>query len=243
MAHSVLIFDLDDTLYPELDYILGGFRAAAWAVEERCGWPADQTYRELEQIFLSAPGAAVFDRWLERRGQDRAKGHVRDLMLCAYRAHRPKLRLFADAAWALDMLGAEYRLALLTDGRSESQRDKIRALGLHDTFREVLVTDELGLSWRKPSPRGFELLLARLGGRRPEDAVYVADNPAKDFLAPNLLGMPSVRVRRPCGRHHALEALTPEGAAQAEITSLFELPALLPDLYQRCSHEPVRSVL
>ena len=243
MALSVLIFDLDDTLYPELDYILGGFRAAASAAEERWGCPAEKTFRELEQIFLSAPDAAVFDKWLERRGEAGARGEVRDLMLSAYRAHRPELRLFADAAWALDMLGAEYRLALLTDGRSESQRYKIGALGLQDTFREVLVTDELGLSWRKPSPQGFELLLARFGGCRPEDALYVADNPAKDFLAPNLLGMPSVRVRRPWGRHRALEAVTPEGAAQAEIASLLELPALLPGLYQRRSHDPVRSVL
>ena len=243
MALSVLIFDLDDTLYPELDYILGGFRAAASAVEESWGHPAAETYRELERIFLSAPDAPVFDRWLERRGEGGTEGQDRDRMLSAYRGHRPELRLFADASWALDMLGAEYRLALLTDGRSESQRYKIEALGLKDTFREVLVTDEFGLSWRKPSPRGFELLLARLGGCRPEDAVYIADNPAKDFLAPNLLGMQSVRVRRPCGRHYALEALTPEGAPQAEITSLLELPALLPGLYQRRSHDPVRSVL
>ena len=243
MALSVLIFDLDDTLYPELDYILGGFRAAASVVEEHWGRPAKETYRELEQIFLSAPDAAVFDQWLERRGRGGAEGEVRDLMLSAYRGHRPELRLFADATWALDTLGAEYRLALLTDGRSESQRYKIEALGIEDTFQQILVTDELGLSWRKPSPRGFELLLARLGGCRPEDAAYIADNPAKDFLAPNLLGMRSVRVRRPCGRHRDLEALTPDAEAPAETTSLFELPALLPGLYQRRSHDPVRSVL
>ena len=95
-------------------------------------------------------------------------------------------------------------------------------MGIADVFQEILVTDEMGLSWRKPSPRGFELLLHRLGCG-PEEAVYVADNPAKDFIAPSLLGMGSVRVRRPCGRYGGFEAPGPEAAPGAEIGSLFEL--------------------
>ena len=53
---------------------------------------------------------------------------------------------------------ADYGLALLTDGRSESQRYKIEALGIAGAFQEILVTDEMGLPWRKPSlaaPSGF----------------------------------------------------------------------------------------
>jgi putative hydrolase of the HAD superfamily len=226
LAFGVLIFDLDDTLYPESEYILGGFRAAASAVEEGWGYPAEETYGELEQIFASAPGAAVFDEWLARRGGRDAGGEVRDLMLAAYRGHRPKLRLFADAAWALDCLSPDRRFGLLTDGRSESQRYKIEALGIVNTFRDIVVTDEMGLSWRKPDPRGFELLLDRLGCP-PKDAVYIADNPAKDFTAPSLLGMGSVRIRRPCGRYRGLEATSAEAAATAEIGSLFELRELL----------------
>jgi putative hydrolase of the HAD superfamily len=193
-------------------------------VEERWGIPAESTCGELERIFLASPEAGVFDTWLERgleRG-DVALPGARDLMLSAYRDHRPELRLFADAAWALDSLSPDYRLGLLTDGRSESQRYKIEALGIADMFQEILVTDEMGVSWRKPSLRGFQLLLDRLGCS-PEEAVYIADNPVKDFIAPSLLGMGSVRVRRPCGRYGALEATGPEAAPGAEIGSLFEL--------------------
>ena len=186
MVLPVLIFDLDDTLYPELEYIRGGFRAAAAAVEERWGLSAERTYGELERIFSSSQEASVFDEWSEH-GEGVPPG-ARDLMLSAYRGSRPELHLFADAAWALDSLGSDHALGLLTDGPSGSQRYKIEALGIGNTFQETLVTDEMGLSWRKPSPRGFELLLGRFGCR-PEDAVYVADNPAKDFVAASLLGM------------------------------------------------------
>ena len=193
-------------------------------MEERWGLSAEKTRGELERIFLASPEAPVFDTWLERA--DAVLPGARDLMLSAYRDHRPELRLFADAAWALDSLGPDYGLALLTDGRSESQRYKIEALGIAGAFQEILVTDEMGLPWRKPSPRGFELLLDRLGSR-PEEAVYVADNPAKDFIAPSVLGMGSVRVRRACGRYGALEPAGPEAAPGAEICSLFELRGLL----------------
>jgi putative hydrolase of the HAD superfamily len=215
-----LIFDLDDTLHPELEYILSGFRAAAAAVEERWGLSAEKTCSELEHIFSASSDASVLDTWLERG--DVVLPGARDLMLAAYRGNRPELRLYADAAWALDSLAPDYRLALLTDGRSESQRYKIEALGIADTFQEILVTDEMGLSWRKPDPRGFELLLDRFGCG-PEEAVYIADNPSKDFIAPSLLGMGSVRVRRPCGRYGALEPTGPGAAPGAEIGSLFEL--------------------
>jgi putative hydrolase of the HAD superfamily len=257
VAVSALIFDLDDTLYPELEYILAGFRAAALAVEARWGWwhyPIEKTYRELQQALRESSDAHVFDEWVERERAARQMpltavaplGAVSsgaasppvaspelplpgdslpgaaELMLAAYRACRPELHLFADAAWALDSLGREYRLGLLTDGRSESQRYKLEALGIAGMFQEVLVTDEMGLDWRKPSERGFEWLLDRFDCS-PEDAVYVGDNPAKDFAAPRSLGMGSVRVRRPCGRHRMVEAPRAEAAAAVEIGSLFEI--------------------
>ena len=95
----------------------------------------------------------------------------------------------------------------------------------------------MGLSWRKPDPRGFELLLDRLDCR-PEEAVYIADNPAKDFAAPMLLGMGAVRIWRPCGRHWRLDAATPETGPQLEVGSLLEIPAALEILHSWNNNAP-----
>jgi putative hydrolase of the HAD superfamily len=248
VALTALIFDLDDTLYPELDHISGGFRAVACALAEFTGISPDQIEREFNRIFHSAKRANVFDEWLRRRGLP--THDFIDLMVSAYRNSCPPLRMFADAAWALAALRSDYRLGLLTDGRSESQRYKIEALGLEGVFLETLVTDEVALSWRKPSPLGFDLLLSKLDCR-PEDAVYVGDNPAKDFLGPAALGMRTVRVRRPCGLYRAVEAATPFAAAEVTVATLLELPAALTQfrassrvprtqaVYHRRSREPL----
>jgi putative hydrolase of the HAD superfamily len=226
VAFPVLIFDLDDTLYPEWEYIAGGFRAAASALEGRWGIPSETTYRELESIFSASSDVQVFDEWLSRRRMASPVDQARELMLQAYREDRGELHLFPDAAWALEHLGADHRLGLLTDGRSGSQRHKIDALGIAGRFEAIVVTDEMGLSWRKPDPRGFRSLLEQFGCRA-EDAAYIGDNPAKDFAAPALLGMGSVRVRRPGGRHSASEARHPGDAALIEIASLYELEKAL----------------
>ena len=220
-----LIFDLDDTLYPEAEYIRSGFRAVAEDLETRLGLSADATFAELEHLFWQEPAAGVFDRWLENRGLTSAE--LLDLMIQTYRLNQPPLRLFCDARWALDRYRTGFRLALLTDGRSLSQRHKIKALGIESAFEAVVVTDELSIASRKPSTRGFEWLLEQLG-TIPRTALYVGDNPLKDFFGAKRLGMATVRVRRRCGIHRQAEAPGPDYAPDAEISSLFELPEVLP---------------
>ena len=59
-----------------------------------------------------------------------------------------------------------------------------------------------------------------LGGIPPGAAVYVSDNPAKDFLGARRAGMRSVRVRPAGGIYAALEPETPEYAPDAEVDGL-----------------------
>jgi putative hydrolase of the HAD superfamily len=224
LAISVLIFDLDDTLYPELDYVRSGFKAVAEGLQHRLGLAAGATLAELEEAFLEDPSPGVFDRWLERHRLD--PGGMLDYMVSTYRLHHPRLQLFADARWALTDLRLTHRLALLTDGRPNAQRNKLRALGIEGCFERILITDDLGAACRKPGTLGFELLLADLG-EAAQGAMYIGDNPAKDFLGPRRLGMTTVRVRRPCGLYRDLEAATPEHAPDVEVDSLFPLALLL----------------
>ncbi|RME38540.1 MAG: hypothetical protein D6788_07250 [Planctomycetota bacterium] len=119
-------------------------------------------------------------------------------MIEVYRAHRPAITLCVDADAALTRLRPACRLGLITDGRPVAQWNKIDALGLRDRLDEIIVTDELGPHARKPDPSAFREMSDRLG-LSPDRCIYVADNAAKDFLAPNALGWTTVHLRRPDG--------------------------------------------
>jgi putative hydrolase of the HAD superfamily len=219
-----LIFDLDDTLYPEMEYVRSGFRAVASGFSAAFGLATEEMYGGLERTFSSGPPLNVFDRWLGEQGL--SGDEFLESMIEVFRNHKPSLHLFSDAKWALDNTSADYHLALLTDGRSTSQRYKIEALGIERFFQAIVVTDELGIASRKPDSRGFEVIVAELGVA-PARSVYVGDNPAKDFLGARRVGMSTIRVRRLCGRHREVEPPSRDYAPDAEITTLFELPDVL----------------
>lgn len=223
-----VLLDLDDTLYPEEAFVLSGFRAvAAWA-ERELGIPAGEAYAELEGLFRTGVRGDTFDRWLTGHAVAR-DGAVAEAV-SVYRGHRPEIDPFPEAGPLLDRLRDGHRLGLLSDGDDEVQRRKLRALGLEDRFDAVLVTGELGREHWKPSPRGFEVLLDCLGVA-PDDAVYVSDNPEKDFLGARRAGLRSLRVRRAGGLYAEEEPPTVEHAPDAEVGGLEDVEAALEPLW------------
>ncbi len=115
----------------------------------------------------------------------------------AYRQHRPNIMLAADAVAFLKHHQANTHFAVITDGFLDAQKRKIRALGLHRMgLRLGICTDKWGRECWKPNRRAFDHVEA-VFGRSGLDCTYVADNPAKDFIAPRRLGWQTVRVNRP----------------------------------------------
>jgi putative hydrolase of the HAD superfamily len=213
----LLVFDLDDTLFPEREYVRSGFVAADRRVRERFGRAGflDAAWA----IYLAGGRGHVFDQALSRLGLAPAPALVEELV-AAYRAHRPSIALYPDVEPVIRALRTWSRTAIVSDGPLISQERKIDALGLARWCDPILLTDRWGRACWKPHPAAFRALEAATGSRGSECA-YVGDNPRKDFVAPRQLGWWTVRVRRPAGEHATLEA---PGAAHAECTSLHELP-------------------
>lgn len=222
---QAIVFDLDDTLYPEEAYVHSGFRAvAAWGAEH-LDVPATQGYIELERLFREGVRGRTFDVWLAGHGLS-SDGVVGELVRI-YRGHEPAIEPFPGASGLLERLAADHVLGLLSDGSVEVQNMKLDVLGLRRHFHAVVISDELGREAWKPSPRGFEVLLARLGGVPPERAVYVSDNPAKDFLGARRAGLRSIRVRRREGIYAHLEPEADEHAPDVEVGDFGLLEAIL----------------
>jgi putative hydrolase of the HAD superfamily len=193
----LVVFDLDDTLYLERDFVRGGFRAVEDYLRRERG--VRGFFRAAWRRFTAGERAFIFDRVLEDKGVSAGPGLIRKL-LSVYRAHRPRLRLCADARRFLERPPKGVELAVITDGRLPVQRGKVRALGLDKLVGEIVITGRWGPRYAKPHPRAFRLLERRF--RRPgSECLYIGDNPAKDFQAPRARGWTAVRLRRPAGLH------------------------------------------
>ena len=122
MSGLVLVFDLDDTLYPERQFALSGFEAAGrWAAAELGieGLAADMT-RLLDDGHLGQ----LFRMALAEKMPEHRPEHLAGL-LEAYRDHEPELALFDDAGWALAHFAGQAKLGLITDGTHRVQAKKV----------------------------------------------------------------------------------------------------------------------
>jgi putative hydrolase of the HAD superfamily len=79
-----------------------------------------------------------------------------------------------------------YKLGLVTDGYSITQRNKLKALGIEELFDLVVISEEFGSA--KPSVANF----AVFHQFNTDVYYYIADNPAKDFVSPNALGWQTI---------------------------------------------------
>lgn len=214
-----IVFDLDDTLYLERDYALSGFRAVAGWAEKHLGLSAEQSYKDLVCLFEDGVHTKTFDAWLAARG--RSMDSI-PALVHIFRDHHPMIEPLPAVKQLLQRLRSRYALGLLTDGYSNVQRRKLAALDLEDCFDAVVFSDLEGkLAW-KPSPRPYGLVLEALRVNS-HDAVYVADNPVKDFLGARRAGMWSIRVRSPRGVYRDLEPDSPDHDADVQIGRLEDL--------------------
>ena len=173
----MVVFDLDDTLYKEEDFLRSGYMEIAHSLQVDC--VPEVVFNRMMGWWKK--GENVFQRLIEAYHLDMAVGDL----LTMYRSHNPSLSLDLDTRNLLQRLSERAVLGLITDGRSETQHYKIAALGL-DTYMDesdILISGDTG--YEKPSEEPF----VRIMERHPSCAYYyIGDNPAKDFVAPNRLG-------------------------------------------------------
>ena len=190
-----VVFDLDDTLYLERDYVHSGFQAVGQFVEER--WGMSGFFAIALEEFESGRRGDIFNRGLERLGESPEDYSIEELVE-VYRNHRPSIALQPDARECLEGLRGQVALGLITDGPLASQRAKAKALGVDRWIEHRIFTEELGPEGGKPSPQAFREV-ERLTGIQGGACVYIADNPIKDFVGPKGLGWRTIRVKRPGG--------------------------------------------
>ncbi|HPM11463.1 MAG TPA: HAD-IA family hydrolase, partial [Paludibacter sp.] len=173
-----VIFDLDDTLYSEKQYVRSGYKAVAKLLGDEA--LADRLWAFFEN------GKPAIDELLNELGCMERKGECLEV----YREQMPEITLYdgvSDLIFSLKNKGI--KVGIITDGRVTGQKNKIQALGLNELVDDIIITDELGgTQFRKPCDIAFRIMQCKWG--LPfEQMVYVGDNAVKDLQAPKQLGM------------------------------------------------------
>lgn len=218
-----VIFDMDDTLFPERAYVNSGLMAVAEQFATLLG-PTEAAGREMVELSRGPESGRIFDVMLARRGLSSDAELVQSMVAC-YRSHVPQIGFHPDADRALSRLRDRLLLGLISDGPLIMQRLKFDVLGLSGRLDRWILTAELGEGRGKPHPQAFETIAAHLAVGHSA-CVYVGDNPIKDFVAPNLLGWLTVRIVRPDGVYAS--AQPPEGGTpHVTISTLDQLEPVL----------------
>jgi putative hydrolase of the HAD superfamily len=182
---TFFVFDLDDTLYQEIDFLRSAYRHISNelqpAIKESIYDIMLERYKRKENVF-----GWIVDQYKEHLGN-------KDLswLMRTYREHLPELALSAEtSAFIREVRGMNIRSGLITDGRSITQRNKLKALGILELFNDIVISEEFGSE--KPDERNYLYFVNKYPGSR---FYYFGDNTTKDFITPAKLGWTTVCVK------------------------------------------------
>jgi putative hydrolase of the HAD superfamily len=181
-SRSWFVFDLDDTLYSEIDFLKSAYRSIAFSIN-----PLEREilYQEMLKIYNSGgnPFAYVIENYSE-------KNLSIENLLNLYRNHIPEI---SPREGVFEMLTnikkGNSKIGIISDGRSITQRNKINALGIESFIDKLIISEEFG--FEKPSINLFESFMT---DKSCKHFFYFGDNINKDFISPKKLGWTCICV-------------------------------------------------
>jgi putative hydrolase of the HAD superfamily len=216
LSDTVVVLDLDDTLYPEEDYRRSGLKAVSDMVAALHG---NAVAMNVEQA-IARGGNDVLGTICELAN---LPIRTKESLLWVYRLHVPTISLSGSVRSTIDSLQSSCKATLiLTDGRSTTQRLKLLSLGL--LHLRAYISEE----WEseKPDAKRFRQIMA---DTEASSYVYVGDNPKKDFVAPNALGWLTIGLRHAGKSVHSqdCDGLPIDHRPQKWVTSFEEIMEFL----------------
>ena len=128
MSCKAVIFDMDDTLFLEEDYVLSGFREVCFYLSSMFGIDATESYNFLKKRFIKYGRNKIFNNLLNRydktlQGVDIDK--LIEQLVDVYRKHEPAIKLNPMVKNVLmNIRQKKIKIVIATDGLSIMQENK-----------------------------------------------------------------------------------------------------------------------
>ena len=180
MKNKVFVFDLDDTLYKEIEYKRSGFTYILSLLGEL--YPNHKAPR-LSDALSSLDGLGFLVKHYQ------LPQSMKESLLWLYRTHAPDIELTSEVKNIIKLIyELEIPIYIITDGRELTQRLKMLSLDLNNI--DLLTSEKYGGD--KPSKKRFKLI----SKKHPNAVIYyIGDNVKKDFIAPNNLSWTTIGVK------------------------------------------------
>jgi len=177
----VIVFDLDDTLYDEIDFIKSGFK-------EVSNYLGNEKYFDfMWDEFLKNGSGKIFNKLIEEFNLSVSLNKLIEI----YKFHFPDISLPRESKEILQF-AKSYKTALISDGHYIMQKNKYNALNINLDY--PIFTDFYHT--KKPELKPFLMVMDKF---KDKNYIYISDNPKKDFLAPKKLGWITIRFKNPRG--------------------------------------------
>ena len=220
---SAVIFDLDNVLYDEKEYFYAAFEKIAAYLSERCNIPQEKVFNKLISDFeeKSSMYPWLFNDIIADFGLDQK---IITEILMLFSSVKPELRLYSGSEdLLLSLRQKRFKLGLITNGNVITQRNKVKLLKLEKYFDTIIYAREVAGGKDKPNPEAYLATLEALGVK-PQEAIYIGDNPYTDFLGAKKLGIKTVRLQM--GEFKNVN-LGPEYEAEILVKKISEIYSIL----------------
>ncbi|ALJ06523.1 hypothetical protein APS56_15885 [Pseudalgibacter alginicilyticus] len=175
--NTVLVFDLDDTLYNEIDFLRSAYTEISKQLNPD-NW---------ELLFVN-----MFSRYRQQLNVFNFLSETyavpKNQLIESYRNHKPLIKPKKNVITVFEKIRKNNgKIAIITDGRSTTQKQKIKALNIEPFLDLIIISEETG--FEKPHKNNFQLVETKFKNCK---YYYIADNFRKDFITPNELGWKTV---------------------------------------------------
>jgi putative hydrolase of the HAD superfamily len=179
----VIVFDLDDTLYDEIEFVKSGFKEISSYLGNK------KYFNFMWKEFLKNGSGKIFDKLIENFHLSISLNKLIEI----YRFHKPDISLPNESKELLEF-SKKYKTALISDGHYITQQNKFLALNLDEYINYPIFTDFYHT--KKPELKAFEMIMQKFPDKK---YVYISDNPKKDFFAPKKLNWITIRFKNKKG--------------------------------------------
>ncbi len=204
MDPTILLVDLDDTLYPATSGLWALMRRRIEVyVSTRLHLSIPETRRMCDDLFRNYGTTLRGLQILYRVDEREYLKFVHDVPLWNFSEPDPHLKTLLESC--------PQRKVIFTNGDAQHARRVLRTLGLESCFDQIIDICVMA-PYCKPMPEAFAILLNKIG--EPPEACLLLDDSLANLLAARALGMQAIRVG-------------PAAAGFQAISSLHHLPTVL----------------